>query len=328
MKIEERKEFGVAWIKATNSCGFSLTLCSLGASIYSLTLDEKPLLIAEKDPYKWLFSNAYFGKTVGRVAGRIRNGDLNFEGKHYSLSINGEGCTLHGGKTGFSFQDFGYEIRPNEHGLEIIFSLLSPDRDNGFPGEVRLQVRYLIEENEPCFRIVYEAESDRNTPLSLTSHCYFNLGGYEDVRNHALLLDSEESTKYDENQIPLGFERCPYALRFESLTPLSERLDDPSLMASKNKGIDHAFRILGKREEAVHLESPLFGLKIKTDFPTVVVYADNYPREGNLLSTGYLEKRHSGLAIEPEYEVNDFASMTVKKGVAKTNFIEYRFERK
>lgn len=328
MKAEERKEYDCAWLKVTNSCGFCVEFCSCGASIYQMWLDGKPLLIAEKDSRKWLSSSAYFGKTIGRVAGRIRNGDLYFEGKHYPLSINGEGCTLHGGEKGFSFQDFDYEITSKEGGLEIVFSLLSPDLDNGFPGQVHLKVHYEIKENEPRFRILYEANSDQDTPLSLTSHCYFNLGGYEDVTNHYLLLDSVESTKYDQNQIPLGFEKCPNALCFKTLTPLYERLDHPSLMASKNKGIDHAFRILGEREEAVHLESPLFALKIKTDFPTVVVYGDNYPREGNLLSTGYLEKRHSGLAIEPEYEANDFASMTVKEGVPKTNFIEYCFERK
>ena len=328
MKLEERKEFGATWFKVTNSCGFCVELCSRGASIYQMWLDGKSLLIAEKDPLKWFSSSGYFGKTIGRVAGRIRNGDLFFEGRHYPLSINGEGCTLHGGAKGFSFQDFDYEIHSKEDGLEIAFSLLSPNLDNGFPGEVRLKVRYLIAEKEPSFRIDYAAESDRDTPLSLTSHCYFNLGGYEDIGNHSLRLDSKESTKYDENQIPLGFERCPKALCFESLTPLAERLDHPSLMASKNKGIDHAFRIEGEQEEAVRLESPLFALSIKTDFPTVVVYADNYPRERNLLTTGYPEKRHSGLAIEPEYEVNDFASMTVKEGITKKNFIEYHFERK
>ena len=332
MKFMDKTIDGVNFFSISNDIGMEFVFSDLGAALYQIYIDEKPMLIGDEDLRSWMKTKSYFGKTIGRTAGRIRNGDLFYEGKHYKLETNEGTSTLHGGPSGYAFKKFGCYVENFDDGkyFDVVFHADSPDGDGGYPGNVSTKVTYRIYNGEFRFDISFDTESDRDTPISLTSHCYFNLGGYQNVANHSLYVRSSSTTKYDEHLIPLGFEEIPEDLDFRKLTPLEGRLDAPKLM-NHTGGIDHAF-MLDERKETkdvdVHLESPKYTLDMYTDFPSVVVYADNCPTFGRAMNTGYPEERHSGIAIEPEYVVGDYESMTVKKDKPQRNFIEYHFGRK
>ncbi len=332
MKFEDKTIDGATFFSISNNVGMEFVFSDLGAALYQIYIDGKTMLIGDEDLRGWMKTKSYFGKIIGRTAGRIRNGDLFYEGKHYALETNEGTSTLHGGPSGYGFKKFDHHIEKTDDGeyFNVVFSVNSPDGDGGYPGNVATKITYRIYNDELRFDIYFESESDRDTPLSLTSHCYFNLGGYKNVSNHSLYVRSSSTTKYDEHLIPLGFETIPADLDFRKLTPLEERLDAPKLM-NHTGGIDHAFMLDEKKkpkEVDVHLESPEYTLDMHTDFPSVVVYADNCPTLGRMMNTGYPEERHSGIAIEPEYVVGDYKSMTVKKDKPQRNFIEYHFGRK
>ena len=61
--------------------------------------------------------------------------------------------------------------------IYFIFSLISSDGDQGFPGEFKVSVSYtLTEDNE--LKIEYNGISNQDTIANMTNHSYFNLSGH------------------------------------------------------------------------------------------------------------------------------------------------------
>lgn len=330
MKIQKIALKNSEEIVVENDVSFKIIFDDLGAGIYQIYYLNKPLLIGDRDFASWEGSSAYFGKVIGRIAGRIRGGDLFFKGKHYQIAPNEGDTALHGGKYGFSFLRWPYEIEEKEDYLDLIFKRTSPALEGGFPESVETKIIYRIFAKEARFTILFESRSSGATPLSLTSHCYFNLGGYEDISNHSLKISANEVMSYDEKLIPLHFVKAEGALNLEKETPLKEVLNDKNLLSSKNAGIDHSFKFTKnyKNDDKIVLKSPLFKLNINTNFPTVVVYGLNYPSIGRELSNGQKEVCHSGIAIEPQLDGSNIEEITINKGEIQKYFIDYTFTRK
>lgn len=84
----------------------------------------------------------YFGALVGRVANRIGDARFTLKGVVYHLSANDGNNTLHGGKTGFSEMIWTVEdYQANSH---ITLNYNSPDGQYGFPGDVSVEVTYIL----------------------------------------------------------------------------------------------------------------------------------------------------------------------------------------
>jgi aldose 1-epimerase len=330
MTLETIETEGATFLKLTNSVGLSVTLSDFGAGIYEIRYLGVPMTIAEKDKKAWLHSTAYFGKTVGRIAGRIKDGKLDYLGKSYVLSVNEGTNTLHGGVEGFSYRPFRMDVVHLGDGVAADFYLVSKALDMGFPGEVDLRVRYLLKENEPVLRIVYDAKVSEETPLNFTCHAYFNIGGEDTVERQKLFVDAKETETYDPALVPLGFVPSPKCLDFLMPKAVGQDILDPYLQNSRAFGYDHCFAFEKNKGTypVVSLENEHFRMSLKTSLPAVQVYSDNYPRPLCPLTNGQKEKQHSGLAIEPVYRPNDFHAMAAIPFENKRNFIEYTFEKK
>lgn len=325
MEIESKIIDGVTFVKITNSNGLEVVLSEKGAGIYQVKLDGVPMLVGLKDLKEWMTSTAYNGKTVGRIAGRLPATGLTYEGKTYPLNNNEGPNTLHGGKDGFSFRKFKMDLHHLESSINVDFYLNSPDMDQGFPNEVTLRVRYIIPEEENIVRIEYKAMSDGNTPVSLTNHAYFNLGGESDILSDTLYVDADMILSYAPDLLPKGYVDIPEFLDCNNGKELDGIVKNPYL--SPSKGLDTAFHRENRDIEKPHitLENEKYKLIIKSSYDDVVIYSSNYPPFGMELNNGNIHELHDGLAIEPQYEANDFGRMTVKKGDAQRNFIEYSF---
>jgi aldose 1-epimerase len=327
MTIQTVEKEGVTFITIVNAAGLSLTLSDFGAAIYEIRYQNAPMNIAETDKKTWLTSSAYFGKSVGRIAGRINGGVLHYQGKDYQLDVNEGSNTLHGGKGGFSFLPFKMDVVRLDEAVAVDFYLTSKAGDMGFPGEVALRVRYLIQEDEASFKILYDSKVSEETPLNFTCHAYFNLGGDETVEAQRLWIDAEKTETYGPSLIPLGFVPSPRCLDFTEPKAVGQDIMDPYLQKSRALGYDHCFAFKDNRGQApvLRLESAKYGMEITTSLPGVQVYSDNYPRLGALLNNGHREKQHSGLAIEPVYLPDDFTSMSAVPGTNKHDWIAYHF---
>jgi aldose 1-epimerase len=329
MILESVDVDGVTFLKMTNGVGLSLLLSDYGAGLYEVRYLGAPMCIAQKEKKEWLNSDAYFGKTVGRLAGRIAEGKLDYLGKSYLLSVNEGKNTLHGGKEGFSFRFFKMDVVHLGDGVAADFYLTSPALEMGFPGECSLRVRYFLREDEPSFRITYQSKVSEQTPLNFTSHTYFNLGGEVNVEKQKLTVHSGEVETYDSSLIPLGFVKVPPCLDFRNGKAVGQDINDPLLQNSRTLGYDHCFRFLKKADPVkLTLENETYRLDLDTSLPCVQIYSDNYPRPHCLLNTGHEEEKHSGLAVEPVYAPMDYHAMTALPFETKSDYISYHFSKK
>ena len=309
------------FVSLNNGTGFEVVLSTFGAGVYQIYVDGAPMLIGPKGYYDYEISDAYYGKTIGRYAGRVPNGELKFNGKTINLPLNDPfHHTLHGGPEGFSFHVFEEEIANNE----VRMSYLSPRGEGGFPGSVKLTVIFKVVPGEYTLYMDYELESDEPTPVGLTCHSYFNLGGEQTVLGDTLMIPAEKYyttvMKAPDKQIPV-----PPLLDFRKPKIIRDVCLDPTLPSDTGGGIDFIYVTNGK---STVLENEKYRLEIQTDMPTIAVYTNNYPREGQLLSNGRIEEKYSAIALECEEIPNDFDAIAVLPGQIKKRHIYYAFSKK
>lgn len=145
-----------------------------------------------------------FGSIVGRFANRIGNAKFSIDGVEYNLDKNEKDIqTLHGGFTRYDHMIWNSKIISNKNGKGIKFTRISPDGEQGFPGNVKLTVIYTLNEKNEL-RLEYKATTDKKTPINLTNHAYFNLNGRGTVLNHTLQVKSDYILDVDQNLIPTG----------------------------------------------------------------------------------------------------------------------------
>ena len=165
--------------------------------------DDVVLGFNRLDPY--LIDRAYFGAIVGRVAGRIPDAKFILEGQIYELTRNEGVNHLHGGFEGFSRKlwratpGIEHQDRPS-----LRLEYFSQTGEEGYPGSVNVAVTYSVTP-ENVLQIRSEASSDQTTPLSLTFHPYFHLGGEGSgtVSAHELQIHADDFVAVDENMTPL-----------------------------------------------------------------------------------------------------------------------------
>lgn len=220
----------------------------------------------------------YFGVLVGRIAGRIAKGEFSLGDKKYSLAKNNGNNHLHGGNEGFSKRIWDAKA-VSEEGSDILeLSLESPHMEEGFPGNIRLTVRYVLKGD--TLTIEYEGTTDRDTILNLTNHSYFNLSGEskEDIFSHRLFVDSIRYVEVDGECMP-GEIREVFGTPFDFT---QERVIE-------YPHYDNPF-ILGEEKRVIY-SHPGSGrvLEISTDQPAVVIYAG-----------WFLPERNAGLAMETQ----------------------------
>lgn len=152
------------------------------------------------DEYK--ANSPYFGSIVGRYAARIKDARFSVDGIEYQVAANGGTNHIHGGVKGFDKCVWNAEV----DGDSLKLSLTSPDGDEGYPGTVDVTVVYsLTDDNE--LAIDYSATTDKATPLSLTNHTYFNLGGFQDkILDTEAQIVSDKLLTVDETNVQLGEE--------------------------------------------------------------------------------------------------------------------------
>jgi aldose 1-epimerase len=201
----------------TNLHGLTLKLITYGGIITELQAPDRKgvpadVVLGFRDLAGYLEQSAYIGAIIGRVAGRISGGSFALDGTRYQLAVNNPPNHLHGGVVGFDQRIWHAQAWVNEDdNAAVKLSYHSPEGEEGYPGNVDVSVIVsLTDANEVVLR--YEAVTDRATPLSLTSHCYFNLAGEGTgtMENHVLQIHSPEFVPSDKEMTLLG-RRMPVA---------------------------------------------------------------------------------------------------------------------
>jgi len=152
---------------------------------------------------EYLGSYPYFGCVCGRCCNRIADGKFTLEGKNYSLAVNNGSNHLHGGLVGYDRRLWTAEIVEKNDKVGVKLSFLSPDLEEGYPGNLKVTCTYTLN-NDNELAIEYTAETDQTTIVNLTNHTYFNLtGGKDQILNHELELPAKTFT-LNIDSIPTG----------------------------------------------------------------------------------------------------------------------------
>ena len=87
----------------------------------------------------------------------------------------------------------------------VKFSILSPDGDQGLPGNFKLNVTYTVTAQNGL-KITYDGVSDKDTFVSMTNHSYFNLNGEnsDSILEHELMIYADGYTKANQEMITTG----------------------------------------------------------------------------------------------------------------------------
>mgnify|MGYP000724637105 CR=1 FL=1 len=288
MKFDE-KFFGtthegesVEEFRITNENGVSFAAINYGATLTSVKAPDRNgrsdnLILGFDKLEQYLGSHPYIGATVGRCASRIKDGTFTLDGVTHQLDCNEGSHHLHGGPCGFSHSVWRGAPFEEDSVAGVKFRLRSPHGDQGYPGTVDVSVTFsLSEANE--LTLSYEAETDQPTPINLTNHAYWNLGGEcsGKVYDHELCVNAPKVLTFDDDLIPTGeiqsVEGTPYDLRSQSR--IGEHIRESG-------GFDNCFVLSGTDKSdhpAAEVFHPVNGrrMQIFTDFPALQLYTANY----------------------------------------------------
>ncbi|NQY62551.1 MAG: galactose mutarotase [Alteromonadaceae bacterium] len=192
-------------VRLTNDYGMSVEIINFGGRIKSIKfpVNDKPtqMIVGYTSAQDYLKDDFYLGATCGRVCNRIAGGKFKLDSKQYQLPQNdGENC-LHGGDDNFSLRYWKID-RENLTSTSVTLSLISPDGDQGFPGELTLSVTYQLNSDNKL-SIQYLANTDLATVINLTNHAYFNLGE-KNCKSLYLQMMSSSMLETDAANIPTG----------------------------------------------------------------------------------------------------------------------------
>jgi len=286
-----------------NANGMRVQLLDYGATIADIVVPDRAgvpqnVVLGFDSPEDYRQpGNPYFGATIGRFANRIANGRFPLNGTEYRLSQNNHGHCLHGGFKGFDKVMWAVESSTRN---SLILSCLSGDGEEGFPGEVHVQLTASIGvANE--LSLHYRATTSKPTPLSLTQHSYFNLsGGAEStVLNHLLQINADRYTEVDAALIPTGrlAEVSNGPLDFRELKPIGRDL------SQLTAGYDHNFVLRndsGVPAATVYYPGTGIQMDLFTTEPGLQVYTGNF-LDGTLVGRqGVKYPRFGGFSLEPQ----------------------------
>lgn len=223
----------------------------------------------------------FLGAALGRYANRIAAGRFTLDGKEYTLPLNDNGRTLHGGVKGFDSVVWDVEF---SNDTTVVFRYRSVDGEEGFPGNLDVVMTYTLTPQDE-FRIDYRALTDAPTVVNLSHHSFFNLKGEGrgTILDNELWIKADSITPVDANLIPTGeitpVEGTPFD--FRKPTMIGARIDVDNEQLKNGRGYDHNW-VLSREGEGVELVASLYEpttgrvMEVLTDQPGLQFYSGNF----------------------------------------------------
>ncbi|HEY9110032.1 MAG TPA: aldose epimerase family protein [Roseateles sp.] len=302
-----------------NGLGLKLTAITLGGIVTGLWVPDAQghsgnVVLGFDNLDDYVHRNPSFGIIVGRYGNRIAGASFELDGQTHALGRNDGPNCLHGGTEGFGHRLWNAQpveppaLRPGE-AQALRFSYVSPDGEQGFPGELRVYVRYSVSATDNSWRIDYEATTDRATVVNLTHHDYFNLAGQGSVLRHRLTIPASRYSEIDKHLIPqrhASVEGTPFD--FRESTPIVARIRQAHPQLLLAKGYDHNFLLDGAPDAnglrpAATLEDPHSGrrMDVLTSEPAMQFYSGNF-LDGSLAGPeGRIYRQGDGLCLETQH---------------------------
>ncbi|KAL9106961.1 MAG: hypothetical protein Q9227_008084 [Pyrenula ochraceoflavens] len=296
----------------------SFTFLPQGAIIQEFRVAGQNIVQNFQDAKFYKTHNApYFGETIGRTTNRVKGAKIdNLNGRSYQLTANNGPNSLHGGPGGWGKRDFDGPKAVNRNGKEgVLFTYLSKDGEEGYPGTVEVRVWYVASNQEEdgttktVLETEYEVEMVGNecdeTVVGVTNHSYFNITGTSTIEGTQVSLGTDQYLPIDSTGIPDG--------RITSYSGTEK----PFILSAEEPDIDDCFVMdtdasklpLDTRTRPLKLLAKLFhpitklNLEVHSTEPAFQFYTGKYIDVPAVEGTPARGPR-SGLCVEPSRYVN------------------------
>ncbi len=320
----------------TSPSGMQVSIINYGATVTSIMVPGKDktmgdvILGFDTLPGYLQKTNPYIGAIVGRYGNRIAKGKFELDKHAYQLTLNDHGNTLHGGIRGLDKVVWTATRMPGDSSLQLTYT--SPDGDQGFPGNLKVQVIYTVTSGNGL-QIDYTATSDKATPVNLTNHCYFNLSGGKEptILNHEIMIQATKYTAVDSLLIPTG------QLPDVKGTPMdfsSPKLIGKDISLVKG-GYDHNW-VLSRNTKGLEKIATVYDagsgrvMDVLTTEPGLQFYTGNFLDSTLTGKYGWVYAQHAALCLETQHFPDgpnqpSFPNTILKPGETYTHSTRYQF---
>ncbi len=322
----------------TNQSGMKAVVTDFGATLHSLYVpDQKGNLrdvvwgydtVGEYE----IDNGPFFGATVGRIANRVGGAVVTVNGVDYPMEVNERTNCLHSGSNCYHVRMWDAEILENA----VKFSIVSPDGDQGLPGNFSISVTYTLTEKNGL-KIIYDGVSDQDTFVSMTNHSYFNLDGEksDSILEQELWLGADAFTRVNGEMISTGeiLDVTGTAMDFRTQKPLGQDIGKEEEALIIGGGYDHNFVLNAhdENEPVARVTSKESGIvmEIFTDYPGIQIYTGNFLND-KPGKRGRSYPNRSAVAFETQQfpdamHHDNFPSALLKAGERFHTETEYRF---
>jgi len=298
----------------TNNRDTTLVLSNCGAAVVSLNIKDRKGVLADvvlgyDDPNEYLQDEYYIGTVVGRYANRIGGDTVMIDDQPYKLSSKPGGYHLHGGNIGFNKKIFSASEFKQPGRAGVIFKYTSPDMEEGFPGELQLEVIYTLDDDDQWI-IEYKAVCNKTTLINLTQHTYFNLSGKPSntIDGHELKISGNYYLPVNNRQVPTGklekVEDTPFDfLRFKKI---AKDITQDNEQLQLSHGYDHSFVLEHHHTPALKhaavVKETASGrrMDVYTTEPAIHFYSGNF-LENIRGKNGVIYNKRAGFCLETQH---------------------------
>jgi aldose 1-epimerase len=327
-----------------NDKSMAVAITNYGATVVSLTVPDREgriddVVLGYDNVEGYEKGKAYFGGTIGRYSNRIAGGAFTLADRSYTLPKNEGENTLHGGIRGFNKRI--WKAKEGRECPSVEFAYQSPDGEEGFPGNLAVQVLFTLLKDSNELRIEYSARTDKDTVVTLTNHSYFNLAGEGngDVLSHILTLRASKFTPVNAALVPTGALRevNHTVFDFREVKEIGARIDKADEQLKLARGYDHNWVIDGHADPsellpAAQVYEPRSGrvLEVLTTEPGVQFYSGNSLDGTERGKSGKTYPFRSGFCLETQHFPDspnhpEFPSTLLSPGQILRSTTSFRF---
>ena len=315
MNMSQIQEF-----QLRNNNGAKVKVINLGARLTELIIPtvnhgDINTILAYEHNEQYSLDPMFHGAIIGPVCNRIANGKFKLNGQNYQHILNDGKNLLHSGSKGLH-QKLWQLVEHSENTLTL--QIQQKHNDSDFPGNVAIKMQYTLHESN-TLSLNWFVFSDQDTPINLTSHSYFNLSGFGDIKNHLLKINATKYTPYNNEQIPTGdiesVNKTP--LDFRHFTPLAVVLNDSHPELLRWGGLDHNW--VFDNDSKLKIQAELYSkdtnlmLQVESTLPAMQCYT------GNQLAVFGIHGTHEGICLEPQFYPNSVNQTNFPNTILKAN---------
>lgn len=326
-----------------NANGMTLEVMTYGCRIVKLLVPDKngcfgDVILGHDTFEEYLKPGDVQGAAIGRFANRIKGAKFEINGQSYPLAANDGVNSLHSAPGGF--QDRVWNVKCSDHcddAPSITFAYLCKDGECGFPGNLNVTITYTLSTDNALI-IEYGAKTDKETPVNLTNHSYFNISGdpKKDILSNMLQINADYITAVSDDLIPTG-EFTPVAgtpYDFNKAKTIGQDIKANDHLLKLCGGYDHNYVIKGSdgMKKACELYDQASGrvMMVFTDLPGVQIYTANGFADNATGKGGVKHLAHHAVCLETQFypdSVNQakFPFANLKPGETYQHSTIYKF---